>query len=395
MVVPETEAEKKVSTAREAGAGADTGAEAMSGVETHVVTGAETSAATGSGPAAETGGGTAAEPASEPGAAPGRRPDPAPDGAPDSARDGVSDEVPDSGADGAGPRLVLITGPSGGGRSTAINVLEDLGFEVIDNMPLSLLPRLLEGPALSRSLALGIDVRNRDFSVEATLALMDSLSRSSSGLVVDVLYLDARADVLVRRFSETRRRHPLAPAESVQTGIARELDLLASIRARADFLIDTSELTPHDLRRELDQWFSEGGKAELAVSVQSFSYKRGVPHGIDMVFDCRFLRNPYWDESLRDLTGQDARVHEFVSQDQRFAPFFDQVLALSEMLLPAYMEEGKSHFSIGFGCTGGQHRSVTTAEKMSAALAMGGWQVSIRHRELERRGLLVAPGKLR
>ncbi len=392
-------AEKKTGTAigTEAGAGQIVGTEA--GAEKQVVTRAESGAGTEAG----AGGGTAAETAAAPGTVPGHGPDRAPDSGSGSEPDNGSGRAPDNGSgrasgsssDGVRPRLVLITGPSGGGRSTAINVLEDLGFEVIDNMPLSLLPRLLEGPALSRSLALGIDVRNRDFSVEATLALMDSLSRGTAGPEVNVLYLDARADVLVRRFSETRRRHPLAPAESVQAGIARELDLLAPIRARADFLIDTSELTPHDLRRELDQWFSEGGKAELAVSVQSFSYKRGVPQGIDMIFDCRFLRNPYWDEALRDLTGQDARVHEFVSGDPRFAPFFDQVLSLSEMLLPAYKEEGKSHFSIGFGCTGGQHRSVTTAEKMSAALAMGGWQVSIRHREIERRGLLVAPGKLR
>jgi len=283
-------------------------------------------------------------------------------------------------------RLILITGPSGAGRTTAIRALEDLGAEAIDNMPLSLLPVLLQRAPTGQVLALGFDARNREFSAFAMIELIDSLS-ARGDVQADLLYLDCNPDVLLRRFSETRRRHPLAPAESPETGIARELDLLQPIRARADVLIDTSELTPHDLRAEVGQWFLPADSKVLAVSINSFSYKRGVPRGLDMVFDVRFLRNPYWEEGLRAGDGRDADVAHYIAQDSRFQPFFERVLDLVALLLPAYSEEGKSHLSIGFGCTGGQHRSVLACEKLGNALAERGWQVSKRHRELERRGL--------
>ncbi len=283
-----------------------------------------------------------------------------------------------------GYRVVLVTGPSGAGRSTSLNALEDLGYEVIDNLPLTLVPRLLEGPPLDQPLALGVDTRNRDFSATLLADLIEQL-RGRPNIQTEVLYLDCSADVLLRRFSETRRRHPLAPAESPVEGIAREMDLLAPIRALADVLIDTSELTQHDLRADIAHWFSQEGGARLAISIHSFSYKRGVPRGADMVFDCRFLRNPYWEASLRGMNGQDSQVATYVAEDPRFADFFTKVLELAELLLPAYIEEGKSHLSIAFGCTGGQHRSVTVAEKLANALADAGWRVSKRHRELERR----------
>lgn len=281
-------------------------------------------------------------------------------------------------------RIVLVTGPSGAGRSTAINVLEDLGYEVIDNLPMSILPRLLEAPEGLRPLALGLDVRNRDFSVTALIDLIDGLMRDPAH-AAEVLYVDSRADVLVRRYSETRRRHPLAQAESAQEGVKREIDLLMPIRARADILIDTSQMTPHQLREEIERWFAQGQQSEMAISVQSFSYKRGMPHGADMVFDVRFLNNPYWDETLRGLNGMDQSVRDYVSADSKFVPFFDRVLDLVLSLLPAYREEGKRHLSIAFGCTGGQHRSVTLVEILAKALAEHDWQVSKRHREMERR----------
>jgi len=280
-------------------------------------------------------------------------------------------------------QVVLVTGPSGAGRSTAINVLEDLGFEAIDNLPLRLWTRLLDGAGPDRPLALGIDTRNRDFSAAAMIELIDTLS-ARSDIALTVLYLDCRSDVLLHRFSETRRRHPLAPAESPEIGIMRELDLLAPIRHRADTLIDTSDLNVHQLREEVERWFAPGDGRPLAVSVHSFSYKRGLPRGIDMVFDCRFLANPYWDETLRTFDGRDPRIQTYVGKDPRFKPFYDRVLDLTRMLLPAYVEEGKSHLSIAFGCTGGHHRSVALAETLAKALADQGQQVSIRHRELER-----------
>ena len=296
-------------------------------------------------------------------------------------------------------RPVLITGPSGAGRTTAIHALEDMGFEAIDNLPLSLLPRLLAcAGAGDKPLALGVDVRNRDFSTAALIEAIDRgtvagqpMSRAAGGAdlpALQVLYLDCRPDILQRRFSETRRRHPLAPAETAEAGILREIDLLRPIRARADILIDTSDMAPGTLRAELRRWFASGCGAggPLAVSVQSFSYKRGVPRGIDMMFDCRFLRNPYWDPALRDRDGRDDDVARYIAIDPLFAGLRDRVSDLVTMLLPAYEAEGKAYLAIGFGCTGGQHRSVCMAETLARALADGGWQVSIRHRELERNG---------
>ncbi len=282
-------------------------------------------------------------------------------------------------------RVVLVTGPSGAGRSTALNALEDMGFEAIDNLPLHLMPRLLEGPGPNRPLALGVDTRNRDFSTVSLLELIDDLARRPA-TDLTVLYLDCRSEILLRRFSETRRRHPLAPAETPEAGIRRDLGLMAPIRDLADILIDTSDLNVHQLRAEIERWFAPDGSTSLAVSVQSFSYKRGLPRGIDMVFDCRFLSNPYWQPPLRALDGRDPRVVRHVAADARFAPFFDRVLDLTRLLLPAYVEEGKSHLSIAFGCTGGQHRSVVLAETLAKALAEAGQQVSIRHRELNGRG---------
>lgn len=286
-------------------------------------------------------------------------------------------------------RVVFVSGPSGAGRSTAIRALEDLGFEAIDNLPLSLLPRLLDGPPPTRPLALGTDPRNRDYSAQALIAAVDRLA-ADPRILADLVYLDCATDVLVRRYSETRRRHPLAPEDRPILGIELEQDLLAPVRARAGILIDTSDMTPHELRAEIQRWFAPGGQ-QLALSVQSFSYKRGLPTGADLVFDCRFLRNPYWNADLRSLDGRDAAVVDYIADDARFAPFLAQVTQLVETLLPAYQEEGKAHLTVAFGCTGGQHRSVAVTEKLAAHLAQAGWQVSKRHREIERRAVTRAP----
>lgn len=281
-------------------------------------------------------------------------------------------------------RLVLVTGPSGAGRSTAIHALEDIGYEVIDNLPLSLVPRLIDGPPLGRPIALGLDVRNRDFAATTLIELIDTLTRDPR-VALDVVYLDCAPGELIRRYSQTRRRHPLAPSETPDEGVMREIDLLAPIRVRADHLIDTTEMSPHDLKADITAWFDRAALARLAISVQSFSYKRGLPRGVDMIFDCRFLRNPYWTPALRDLDGRDPAVVADIRQDPRFQPFFDRVRDLIVTLLPAQRDEGKAHLSIGFGCTGGQHRSVAVAELLGKDLADAGWAVSKRHRELERR----------
>lgn len=287
-------------------------------------------------------------------------------------------------AEAQGQRLVLVTGPSGAGRSTAVNALEDLGYETIDNLPLSLVPRLIDLDGPSTPIALGLDVRNRDFAASRLIELIDGLARDPR-VSLDVLYLDCAPDVLIRRYSDTRRRHPLAEQASPEEGIAREIDLLAPIKARADHLIDTSDLTVHGLKAEVSRWFAQSKSTGMQVSVQSFSYKRGVPHGLDLVFDCRFLRNPHWDQQLRPKDGRDPAVAEYIAQDQRFADFVLKLRDLLAFLLPAHKAEGRAHVTIGFGCTGGQHRSVALAENMGNALAEMGWPVSKRHRELERR----------
>ncbi len=296
----------------------------------------------------------------------------------------VFENTDDAHKESGAQRVVIVTGPSGAGRLTAVKALEDTGFETIDNLPLSLVERLLSGPPIGRPLALGIDVRNRDFSVGGLIEVIDTVT-ARPGCRLEVLYLDCSTDVLVRRYSETRRRHPMAPEDTPIAGIEREKELLAPVRTRADHLIDTSEMSPHDLRADLQRWFGDSKEKGLSVLVQSFSYKRGIPRGVDMVFDCRFLRNPHWEDALRPLDGRAPQVAGFIEQDERFAPFFDQLENMAALLLPAFTEEGKSYLTLAFGCTGGQHRSVAIAQKLGKSLADNGWRVSIRHRELERR----------
>ena len=284
-------------------------------------------------------------------------------------------------------RVIFVMGPSGAGRSTAINVFEDLGFDTIHNLPLSLFDRVITGGTVPR-LVLGIDVRNRDFSVDAVFAALESVAAADH--VAELLYLDCNTDVQMRRYSETRRRHPLT-SSTLEVAVAKERELLIAIRDRADHLIDTSNMTPHDLKADIGRRFAEGAAADLVLSVESFSYKRGLPRGVEMIFDVRFLANPHWEAELRALDGRAPQVAEYVEADAHFADFFTKISDLVQSLLPAFKAEGKTYLSVGLGCTGGQHRSVAVAEKLAKTLAEQGLQVSTRHRELERRGL-TAPG---
>ena len=281
--------------------------------------------------------------------------------------------------------IVLVTGPSGAGRSTAINAFEDLGFETIENMPLALFPALISGEPVGRHMALGLDVRTRDFSVQGVLEAVETIAARDI-YEPSLMFLDCASEALLRRYSETRRRHPMAPDDAPIRGIEAEAELLGSLRDRADVLIDTTAMTPHDLKAELGRLFGDAQAPGLALTVQSFSFKRGIPRGVDMVLDCRFLVNPYWDPSLRDRTGLDPKVQAAVAADPRHGPFFDRLTDMVLSLLPAYRDEGKAHFSIGLGCSGGRHRSVAVAEALTKALEEEGWQVSVRHREMERRG---------
>ena len=279
--------------------------------------------------------------------------------------------------------VALITGPAGAGRTTAINALEDIGFEAIDNLPISFLSRLFTGDDSTRPIAIGVDPRTRGFNAASLSAALTELSLDV-GLSVSLVFIDCSTDVLLRRFSETRRRHPLTTTETLLDGIKTEQGILAPLLDQADILIDTSEMSPHDLRAELGRWFGQETGPGLSISVQSFSYKRGTPRGADMVIDCRFLQNPHWQPNLRALTGSDQAVAAYVQKDEKFAPFFEKLTDILTLLLPAYKAEGKSYFTLALGCTGGKHRSVCVTESVANSLAQDGWQVSIRHRELER-----------
>ncbi|MFO1141290.1 MAG: RNase adapter RapZ [Amaricoccus sp.] len=288
--------------------------------------------------------------------------------------------------------IVVVSGPAGSGRSTAIGALEDLGFEAIDNLPISFVPRLFSGGSGGRAVVVGIDPRNRDFTV-ARLLLAIAEIEAETGVRPTLVYLDCDAATLLKRYGETRRRHPLSRLESPIVGIERELELLAPLRARADLLVDTRTMAPRELRAEMSRYFGEGGRhGGLVIMLQSFSYKRGVPWGTDMVIDVRFLRNPHWDQRLRPLDGRDPEVRQFIEADPAYAPFYARLVDLVVFLLPAYRAEGKSYFGLGLGCTGGKHRSVALIEALAKSLADGGWQVSIRHRDLEPTAGDVASG---
>ena len=280
-------------------------------------------------------------------------------------------------------RLILVSGPAGAGRSTAIRSLEDLGFEAIDNLPLDLVKSVLEPKRVSAKIAIGLDTRSRDFSVESLLGLLNSLSELHN-VDLQLLYVSCTMEILLRRYSETRRRHPLSNGNSPHEGIEKELILLEPIRNKADILIETAELTPHELKSTIRKLFLKAEGNLLSVSLKSFSYKRGLPRGADMVLDCRFLKNPHWEEKLRKKTGLEADASKFVASDPKFKEYIQHVKKLLLFLLPLFKEEGKSSVEIGFGCTGGVHRSVAVTETVAKELADSGWNVSIKHREIER-----------
>jgi UPF0042 nucleotide-binding protein len=279
-------------------------------------------------------------------------------------------------------RLLLVTGLSGAGHSSALKALEDMGYEAVDNLPLFLLGGLMENPEmLARPIAIGVDSRTRDFSVAALEQHMARL-RALPGIELRLLYLDCSDDILQRRFKETRRRHPLASDRPVIDGIAQERALLAPLRHIADVAIDTSELRLGDLKQMLLGHFAVE-QTQAALSVISFSYREGLPREADLVFDVRFLRNPHYDETLRPHTGRDAAVADFIEADPAFAPFFASLTAMLAPLLPAYDREGKSYVTIAIGCTGGRHRSVHLAERLAAWLKGQGRGVHLRHRDID------------
>ena len=281
--------------------------------------------------------------------------------------------------------VTIISGLSGAGRSAAGDVLEDLGFFVIDNLPPALIPKITElgrGREAGR-FALVVDTRAGEFLSELEAALAEL---RESGARTRVLFLDASDEVLVRRFDATRRRHPLADTHRVSDGISRERELLEELKGQADVVLDTSELNVHELRDRLRELFGEPAEVTsgLQISVVSFGYKHGLPLDVDLVFDCRFLPNPHWIESLRPLPGTDPKVRRYVMKQQETQEFLEELERLFVLLLPAYVREGKSYLSIGIGCTGGNHRSVVIAAEIAKLLERLGFRARVHHRDLER-----------
>lgn len=282
-------------------------------------------------------------------------------------------------------RVVIVTGLSGAGLSVALKALEDLGYEAVDNLRLSLVPVLLQQSDPSRPLALVLDCRTSDFT---TRGFMDQLTalRERPDLYVRLVFLDCSDEVLQRRFTETRRRHPLANDRPVPDGITLERSLLQPLRDRSDMTLDTSLLSIHDLRRFIVANFPLSDQPALQVFVTSFSFRQGLPREADLVFDVRFLNNPYWVPELRPLTGLDEGVAACVAADPEFPAFFQHLTDLLRPLLPRYNHEGKSYLTIAVGCTGGRHRSVFVAERLTAWLKTESVKVTVTHRELERGG---------
>lgn len=279
-------------------------------------------------------------------------------------------------------RVLVVTGLSGAGRTTALKVLEDMDCEAVDNLPVRLLPNLVrQGPAGGRGLAIGVDVRTRDFRADAFAREIESLRDTVTG-PIELLFLDSDDDVIERRYTETRRVHPMASDRPLADGIAAERRLLSPLRETADIVIDSSRTNIHEFARILRDRLVGAPSGEANVLVTSFSYRNGVPRDADMVFDVRFLRNPHYEPDLRSLTGRDPGVGDFIEQDPDFGAFMTRLIDLFSLLLPRFNEEGKSYLTIAIGCTGGRHRSVYVAERLRGWFAEQTAQVEVRHREL-------------
>ena len=285
-------------------------------------------------------------------------------------------------------KILLVTGLSGAGKSTVLRTLEDFGWEVVDNLPLSLLVRLLSTPPSAsspegRPLAMGIDSRTRDFDANHVVEQIETLTRDGD-YPIELLFLDCAGTELLRRYSETRRRHPLAPDRPATDGIADERQLMAPLRAHADYVIDTTDTDAHALQAQIRERFGHAG-AVPALHIMSFGFARGLPRNADTVFDMRFLDNPHWDRELRPLTGLDTVVGDYIARDPSYAGALEKIEDLLLTLLPRYDAAGKSYITIAFGCTGGRHRSVHVAERVASRLRAAGFSPTVEHRDLATR----------
>jgi len=289
--------------------------------------------------------------------------------------------------DSADPkRILLVTGLSGAGKTTVLKTLEDLGWEVVDNLPLSLLSHLLATPlpagaGRQRSLAIGLDSRTRGFDAERIVKQIKRLGKEHDA-PVETLYLECQTPELLRRYSETRRRHPLAPDRPATDGIAEEREMTAPLKRWADHVIDTTDSDSNLLRQQVRDRFGGADGDVPTLTLMSFGFARGIPRNADLVFDMRFLRNPHWEKELRDLTGLDQAVCDHIAGDEGYERALRQIEELLVTLLPRYRAEGKAYVSVAFGCTGGRHRSVHVAERVAARLRAAGFSPTVDHRDL-------------
>jgi RNase adapter protein RapZ len=277
------------------------------------------------------------------------------------------------------PRLLLVTGMSGAGKSTVLDALEDMGWDVVDNLPTDLLDGFVHGGAECRMVpaAVGMDVRSRGFDPES----LPELIRSMAGVEPELLYLDCGSVELMRRYDETRRLHPLAPDRPAEDGIARERTITGPLRSAADSVLDTTDLSPAELRDELKRRYG-GNSDQPVLTVASFSFARGISRTADLVFDLRFLPNPHWIDGLRPLTGEDEPVLAYLRQHPSWSETMDRIETLLMDWIPRYWAAGKSYVTVAFGCTGGRHRSVAAAVEMTERLRRSGFAPNVRHRDL-------------
>ncbi|WP_019053969.1 RNase adapter RapZ [Sphingobium xenophagum] len=285
--------------------------------------------------------------------------------------------------------ILLLSGVSGAGKTTALKTLEDMGWEVVDNLPLVLLDRLLDTPlpaghagADDRPLALGIDARTRGFDANAIVQRIKAL-RDNHGHDVETLFLDCSGTELERRFAETRRRHPLALDRPAADGIARERELTEPLRRWASQVIDTTSFSSNALQQAIRDRFSRERLSDPVLTILSFGFSRGMPRNADLMFDMRFLRNPHWDDALRDKTGQDADVAAYIMADPAYEEAVGKIEELLKIVLPRYAEAGKAYITVAFGCTGGRHRSVHVAERVARYLQDAGFSPTVSHRNME------------
>ncbi len=279
--------------------------------------------------------------------------------------------------------LIIVTGLSGAGISSTMAILEDLGFSAYDNFPLSLLQQLLQQESITeRPMAVSFDTRARNFDSSTLIKTIATLKQAGKWNV-KTLFLSADDSILLKRFSETRRTHPMARDRAVADGIAAEKSLLYTLKHEAGHVVDTSDYTIHDLRRFIEGYSGGMLQGRLNMSVMSFSYRHGLPREADLVFDVRFLRNPNWDKDLKEKTGLFSEVQNYVREDNTYTPFLQNIKSMLELLLPRYQSEGKSYLTIAFGCTGGRHRSVTVAEEIGQFLKSKDINLVIHHREIK------------